>query len=167
MTPRADKPPYDVSAITEQLYLGSLPSERQVDYIRSLGVDLVLDMIGAAPPVSLTQPPFQLLRLPTFDFPLFPIPLYRLSSGVEAAMPVLDAGGKILVYCRQGRHRSVVMTCSILIARGMTADEAMDTVVARRRVADPHAFYVEPRIRAFERDWACRGASSIPASNRQ
>jgi hypothetical protein len=165
MTPRADKPPYDVSAITEQLYLGSLTGERQVDYIRGLGIVLVLDMIRAAPPVSLTRPPFQLLRLPTLDFPLFPIPLAQLRRGVEAAMPVLDAGGKVLVYCRQGRHRSVVMTCAILIARGMTADEAMDTVVAHRRVADPHAFYIEPRIRAFERDWACRGLASSPVNN--
>jgi protein-tyrosine phosphatase len=79
-----------------------------------------------------------------------------LRRGADAALPVLDAGGRVLVYCRQGRHRSVAMAACILIARGMTADEAMDTIVAHRAIADPHAGYIEKRIRAFERDWRCR-----------
>jgi hypothetical protein len=32
----------------------------------------------------------------------------------------------------------------------------MDTIVAHRPVADPHAWHIERRIRAFERDWLAR-----------
>ena len=48
------------------------------------------------------------------------------------------------------------MASCILIARGMTADDAMDIIVANRPVADPHAWYIERRIRMFERDWLSR-----------
>jgi hypothetical protein len=121
-----------------------------------LGVDLVLSMIWFAPPRALTRPPFRVIRLPTVDSPLLPIPLFMLRRGVSAAVLVLEAGGRVLVYCRAGRHRSVAMASCILIARGMTADEAMDTIVAHRPVADPHARHIERRIRAFEQDWLRR-----------
>jgi hypothetical protein len=158
-----DKPPgYDISAITDQLFIASRPRSRHVEEVRGLGVDLVLSMIWFAPPRALARPPFRLLRLPTFDFPLLPIPLALLRRGVAAAAPVLDQGGRVLVYCAQGRHRSVAMAASILIARGMTADDAMGTIVAHRPVADPHASYIESRIRAFERNWLCRQRSVTP-----
>ena len=151
-----ERPPYDVSAITDQLFIAARPHARHVEHVRGLGVDLVLSMIWFAPTRALTQPPFRLIRLPSFDNPLLPIPLSMLRRGASAAALVLDAGGRVLVYCLAGRHRSVAMASCILIAEGMTADEAMDTIVAHRPVADPHARHIERRIRAFERDWLRR-----------
>jgi len=148
--------PYDASAITEQLFIAPRPLARNVEHMRGLGVDLVLSMIWFAPPRELTRPPFRLMRLPTIDFPLTPIPLFVLRRGAAAAALVIDAGGRVLVYCRAGRHRSVAMAASILIAEGMTADEAMDTIVAHRAIADPHAPHIERQIRRFERDWLRR-----------
>ncbi|MDP2234639.1 MAG: dual specificity protein phosphatase [Actinomycetota bacterium] len=148
--------PYDVSAITDQLFIASRPRARHVEHLRGLGVDLVLSMIWFAPPRALTRPPFHLMRLPNFDSPLWPIPLFMLRRGAAAAVLVLAAGGRVLVYCRAGRHRSVAMASCVLIATGMTADEAMEMIVARRPVADPHAKHIERRIRAFERDWMQR-----------
>lgn len=151
---------YDVSAITSQLFIASRPHARHVVEVRGLGVDLVLSMIWFAPPRALTKHPFRLIRLPTIDFPLLPIPLFMLRRGVTPAVEVMDAGGRVLIYCRAGRHRSVAMASCILIARGMTADEAMDTIVSRRPVADPHAPHIERRIRAFERDLLRRQRST-------
>lgn len=145
--------PYGVSAITPQLFIAPRPHDRHVEHIRGLDVQLVLSMIGVTPPRALAQPPFRLLRLPVYDNPLLPIPLAVLRRGVDAALPVMASGGKVLVYCRAGRHRSVAMAACILIARGMTADEAMDTIVAKRPYADPHASYIERRIRRFEQEW--------------
>jgi protein tyrosine phosphatase (PTP) superfamily phosphohydrolase (DUF442 family) len=147
-----ERHPYDVSVITDQLFIASRPHARHVEHVRGLGVDLVLSMIGVRPPRALAQPPFRLVRLPVFDNPFLPIPLPILQLGVDAAVPVLEAGGRVLVYCRAGRHRSVAMAACILIARGMTADEAMNTIVVHRPVADPHARHIERRIRAFEQD---------------
>jgi hypothetical protein len=152
-TVRASLSPYDFSSITDQLFIAVRPRARHVESVRGLRVDLVLSMLWFAPPRELTRPPFAMRRLPMIDHPLFPIPLWVLRRGVEAALPVLDAAGRVLVYCRGGRHRSVAMVCCILIARGMTADAAMDLVVDRRPIADPHARHIERRIRAFERDW--------------
>jgi hypothetical protein len=53
-------------------------------------------------------------------------------------------------------RRSGEQTQCILIARGLRADEAMETIVAHRSVADPHARHIERRIRAFEKDWLHR-----------
>lgn len=144
---------YDVSAITAKLFIASRPRARHVQRVRGLGVDLVLSMIWFAPPRELTRPPFRLIRLPTFDNPLIPMPMFMLRRGASAAALVLDSGGKVLVYCRAGRHRSVAMAACILIAEGMSADEAMATIIAGRPVADPHAPHIERRIRAFESDW--------------
>jgi len=147
---------YDVSAITDELFIASRPRARHVESVRGLGVDLVLSMIWFAPPRQLTRPPFRLVRLPTIDNPLAPIPLFMLRRGVTAAVLVLEAGGRVLVYCRAGRHRSVAMAACILVARGMSADEAMDAIVAHRPVADPRRPHIERRIRAFEADWLRR-----------
>lgn len=143
----------DASAITGALYLAARPRRHHVSGVRELKIDLLISMIWLRPASELMRAPFKVVRLPTVDNPLFPLPLWMLRRGVEAALPVMNRGGRVLVYCRAGRHRSVAMACCILIGLGMTADDAMDLVVTRRPVADPHAPHIERRIRAFERDW--------------
>jgi protein tyrosine phosphatase (PTP) superfamily phosphohydrolase (DUF442 family) len=147
---------YDITAITDQLFIASKPRSRHVETVRGLGVDLVLSMIWFKPPQELTEPPFRLIRLPVIDNRFFPIPLAVLRTGVTAAVLTMDVGGSVLVYCRAGRHRSVAMASCILIARGMSADDAMATIVAHRPIADPHARHIEKVIRAFEVDWLQR-----------
>ncbi|MDZ4169474.1 MAG: dual specificity protein phosphatase family protein [Coriobacteriia bacterium] len=146
----------DASAITDALYIAARPRRRHVSGVRDLRIDLVISMIWFRPASELMRPPFKLVRLPTADTPLLPIPLRMLRWGVEAALPVMNRGGRVLVYCRAGRHRSVAMACCILIGQGMTAEDAMRLVAACRPVADPHAPHIERRIRAFERDWLAR-----------
>ena len=152
----ASSPELDASAITDALYIAARPRRHHVSGVRTLKIDLVISMIWFRPASELMRDPFKLVRLPTIDNPLFPIPLWVLRHGVEAALPVIDRGGRVLVYCLAGRHRSVAMACCILIALGMTADDAMHLVVTRRPVADPHAPHIERRIRAFEQDWLAR-----------
>jgi hypothetical protein len=160
-----DIPVYDFSEITEQLYIAVRPRARHVEHLRGIGVTLVLNMVWSAPSKAFSHPPVHVRWLPLVDHPCFPIPLWVLRRGVEAALPVLAVGGKVFVYCRAGMHRSVAMACCILIARGMTADEAMDLVVEKRAAADPHAPHIERRIRAVERDWRARRADGPPASD--
>ena len=93
------------------------------------------------------------VHIPSIDSPLTPIALPGLKRGVEAAIPVLASGAGVLCHCREGRHRSVPMACCILIAQGHSAESAMNLASAKRRVADPRAFWIAPRIRRFERAW--------------
>ena len=94
-----------------------------------------------------------MLWLRTFDFPLIPIPVKTLNRGMGAAMPVIQNGGRVLVYCEGGRRRSVAMASCILIGQGYSADEAMQLISSRREVADPYIWHIQRQIRRFEAQW--------------
>jgi protein tyrosine phosphatase (PTP) superfamily phosphohydrolase (DUF442 family) len=143
----------DVSQITDYLYIASLPRAEDAQAVRDRNVRLIINMIFIRPPEVYTQPPFRMLTLRSFDFALLPIPIRKLKMGVETALPVIQDGESVLIYCRAGRHRSVAMGCCILIGMGHTADEAMQLVRDGREVADPHAAHIERQIRRFEEHW--------------
>jgi len=150
----------DISQITDYLYIASLPQAEDVGAIRDRNVSLIINMIFIRPASVYTQPPFRMLTLRTFDFVLLPIPIRKLKKGVEVALPVIQSGESILIYCRAGRHRSVAMGACILITMGHTADEAMQLVREGRSVADPHAWHIERQIRKFEEEWLTQNSSS-------
>ena len=91
-----------------------------------------------------------MLWLRTFDFPLTPIPVKTLNRAVGAAMPVIQNGGRVLVYCEGGRRRSVAMVSCILIGQGYPAGAAMQLISSRREVADPYFWHIQRLIRRFE-----------------
>lgn len=144
---------HDISRITDFLYISAWPESQHVDEILSLNIRLILSMHWQRPASSLHQSPLELIWLPSFDTPLTPIPLSRLRRGVEASLPVIQAGKAVLSHCRYGVHRSVVMACCVLIGIGHSADEAMRLVSENREAADPYAGYVQWRIRKFEQYW--------------
>ncbi|HEY53352.1 MAG TPA: dual specificity protein phosphatase family protein [Caldilineae bacterium] len=141
----------DVSPITESLYIAANPRADVVESIQQLGVRMVISMIAIRPTRAFFRRPFKLLILPTADDPRLPIPLFALKYGVKRALPVIEQGDGVLVYCREGRHRSVAMAACILIGLGYTADDAMALITAKREVADPHAPHIEKQIRKYER----------------
>lgn len=81
------------------------------------------------------------------------MPLNTLYRGVKTALPVIEGGGKVLVHCRVGRHRSVAMACCILIGMGYSSSDAMKLVKERREEADPDRWYIRSRIIMFEDYW--------------
>jgi len=143
----------DYSQITDQLYIAAWPTDQHVEIIKSLNVRLILCMFMERPARALTLPPLQMLHLRTFDSPLLPIPLSSLRCGVEMALPEIQAGRSVLVYCKQGRHRSVAMACCILIGLGYSAEDAMKLVKEKRPAADPGAWHIQRRICKFEQRW--------------
>ena len=145
--------PHDISQITDYLFISAWPRGEHGDQIRALDVRLILSMHWRRPSQTLGHTPVRLLWLPTIDSPLTPMPMFVLKRGVEAALPVIENGRKVLVHCKYGVHRSVTMACCIMIGRGHSADEAMHIAAERRAAADPYADYVQRRIRKFEREW--------------
>lgn len=143
----------DISQITDFLYVSAWPVADHVEEILETNVRLILSMHWIKPSSKLGQPPLQLLWLPTIDQPFTPMPISTLQRGVEAALPVIGNGSGVLVHCRAGMHRSVAMACCVLIGTGMSADESMELVVAKRSAADPHAKHIERRIYLFEQQW--------------
>ena len=144
----------DISEITNYLYVGAGPEVRDAEPLLGLGVRLIISMRGEKrPPAALAQPQLQVLWLRTYDVFFMPIPVSKLMEGVQAALPVIQNGGRVLVHCQRGRHRSVAMGAAILIAMGASAEEAMALLQARRKIADPHAPHIQRQIKKFEQVW--------------
>jgi protein tyrosine phosphatase (PTP) superfamily phosphohydrolase (DUF442 family) len=143
----------DISQITDYLYISAWPRGEHAEEIAALGVRLILSMHWIRPVKTLGHPPVRLLWLPTIDNPLFPMPIRALEKGVRAALPVIQDGGKVLVHCRAGVHRSVAMAACVLIGMGFSADDAMQLIKDKRSVADPYVWYIQRRIRKFEKQW--------------
>lgn len=152
----------NISQITDYLYVGVRPTPQDVEALIDLNIRLMISMIGSdRPPEVFDRPPLRLLWLQTYDTFFTPIPVKKLMQGVQAAIPIIEAGGRVLVYCVRGRHRSVAMGAAILIARGYSAEDAMDLLRSRRPVADPRAWYIRRQIRKFEQAWLLYGAEMV------
>lgn len=143
----------DASLITDYLYISAWPRGAHAEEIRAMNVRLILSMHWIRPSKSLGEPPVQLLWLPTIDHPLAPMPISTLQRGVEAALPVIQEGYRVLVHCRYGIHRSVAMACCVMIGMGQTVEEAMRLVEQKRSVADPRAAHIRRQIDKFEQLW--------------
>jgi len=147
----------DISEITENLYISSRVEEDDLEAIRRLDPGLIISMIiHRRPPRILSESGLSVLWLRTIDFPLIPIPIRTLNRGVEAALPVIHDGGRVLIFCEAGRHRSVAMASCILIGMGCSAEQAMQLIGERREVADPWAWHIRRQIRRFEAYWNSR-----------
>jgi protein-tyrosine phosphatase len=76
--------------------------------------------------------------------------------GVEAALPIIQNKGKVLVFCMQGKRRSIAMASAILISMGHTSDQAINLLASARKVADPRRWYIRRQIKTFEKYWKKR-----------
>ena len=142
------------SQITDDLFIGSMPSLKHYDQLRDLGVQLIINMrFTVRPQPDQHDLPINLLWLPTIDSPFFPLSLHKLSQGVHSALTTIKAGGKVYAHCAYGRHRGVAMGACILIAQGHDPHTAMTLIKERRSVADPFAYYIQPRILKFANQW--------------
>ncbi len=151
----------DISKITDHLYVGSKVGSDHAEELKLLNFGLIISMIGQSAPHEIYMlPPFKTIWIRAYDTFFTPISLKQLQSGVDAALPVIHGGGKVLVFCLQGRRRSVTMAAAILIALGASADEATELLVKARKVADPRRWYVRHKIHEFEKYW--RGSNPAP-----
>ena len=142
------------SSITDNLFIGSMPSVNHYDQLRELGVRLIINMrFWRGPEPDSHQQPISTLWLRSIDSPLFPISIRKLIRGAQSALETIRAGGKVYTHCAYGRHRGVAMGACILIAQGFDPHEAMDLIIQRRPVADPYAYYIHPRILKFAELW--------------
>ena len=142
------------SQITDDLFIGNMPSLNDYDQLRELGVRLIINMrFTLGPKPDPHRVPIHILWLRTIDSPFFPISIQKLMRGTRAALETIQHGGKVYTHCAYGRHRAVAMGAAILIAQGHDPQAAMELIKERRSVADPFAYYIRPRILKFAREW--------------
>jgi protein tyrosine phosphatase (PTP) superfamily phosphohydrolase (DUF442 family) len=145
--------PFEYSQITDQLYVAAWPTGEDYDELKDLGVRLVINMDWVPADEKLSEPPLRVLALTEIDTPLTPMSMKNVWKGVNQAQEIFDEGRVVMVYCKGGVHRSVVMACCILISQGYSAEEAMARVKERRPVADPYTEHFKSRILEFEGEW--------------
>jgi len=142
------------SSITNDLFIGTMPSADDYACLRDLGVKLVINMRFALGPRPDPNPaPIKTLWLRSIDSPFFPISIRKLTDGAQAALQVIREGGKVYTHCAYGRHRGVAMGACVLIALGYDPQSAMELIQEKRSVADPFAYYIRPRILQFASQW--------------
>jgi dual specificity MAP kinase phosphatase len=142
------------SQITNHLFIGNTPSISDYERLRELGVRLIINMRFSRGPQPDSHPEaISTLWLRSIDSPLFPISIQKLIRGAQAALGTIRAGGGVYTHCAYGRHRGVAMGACVLIAQGYDPFEAMELIAQRRSVADPHAYYIRPRILKFAAVW--------------
>jgi protein tyrosine phosphatase (PTP) superfamily phosphohydrolase (DUF442 family) len=147
----------NLSKIADNLYIGTTPKAKDYELLHQLGVTLVINMrFGLPPRRDPNSPAMKSLWLPVIDSPIFPIPIQALRKGVQEALKVIEQGGIVYAHCSRGRHRGPAMGACILIAEGMTAEDAMSLIKLQRPVADPYIWYIDSRIRKFSREWVNR-----------
>jgi len=147
-------PCMNYSKITDDLFIGSMPSKKEYEHLRELGVRLIINMrFMLAPKIDHHHQPMATLWLRSIDSPLFPISIQKLIQGAHAALATIRMGGKVYAHCAYGRHRGVAMGACILIAQGYDPRDAMQLIAARRPIADPFAYYIRPRILKFANEW--------------
>jgi protein-tyrosine phosphatase len=144
----------DFSEITDYLVIGTTPRSEAYHTLRGMGVKLVINMrFERRPYPDHHNPPIPALWLPTFDSPLFRVPVAALMRGAQAALPVIEQGGSVYVHCQMGRHRGVAMGSAVLIAKGYSPEDAMRLIKERRPVADPDIWYIRRQIMRFAKEW--------------
>jgi protein-tyrosine phosphatase len=67
----------------------------------------------------------------------------------------MNDGGRVLIHCEHGVGRSVLLTCAVLVAEGMHAQDALNLIQRKRWQAAPNQRQIS-RLREFESAIAVR-----------
>ena len=136
--------PFDC-IIQGKLYLGNRHAAASLSLLRNLGVTHVVNAADE-------QPNFHPEDLVYYNCYLKD----NLTERVDFEGPLrfiqsaLDQGGVVFVHCAAGVSRSATIVLAYLMrAHGMSLNQAMQLVVARRPVIDPNPNYVQ-QLQEFE-----------------
>lgn len=140
----------DMSQITDWLYVGRTPRYSDYPSLHDKGIDLVINM-RIEWPLSLIRP-HKLIStkwVPSMDAPIGFVGQKRLLATALQAQAVIRNGGKVYVFCRRGRHRSVAMASAILMLQGYKRDELVALFAKQRAVADLQVYQVRRALDRF------------------
>src|SRR5262249_24518330 len=102
---------------------------------------------------ALARENIELLHLPTPD--THPLTIEQLMQGAVWVNERLNKGERVLIHCEHGVGRSVLLTCAVLVARGIHASAALDLIKRQRWQAAPNHQQIV-RLREFEAVYVSR-----------
>lgn len=129
----------NISWITDNLATGGDMSYNdtlameQFEELIHMDIDLIIDTREEAEDSDLwSTTAVSYLHIPTNDAVGHTIPTEHFDRAVEAALPVLEGGGKVFVHCHMGVNRGPSTAFAIMLAQGMNAEKAFDLIREKR-----------------------------------
>ncbi|XP_054426399.1 dual specificity phosphatase 28 [Pteronotus mesoamericanus] len=145
--------------VAPSLFLGNSRAASQTEQLARAGVTLCVNVSRQQP--GPRAPGVAELRVPVFDDPAEDL-LAHLEPTCAAMEAAVRAGGACLVYCKNGRSRSAaVCTAYLMRHRGLSLEQAFQTVKSARPVAEPNPGFWS-QLREYEE--ALRSGSRLPAA---
>jgi protein-tyrosine phosphatase len=147
----------NMSWITPYLAVGGRILPADIHRLAAAGVTRVVDTRSEHKDdeAALNAAGIELLYLPTPD--THPLSLDELAMGSRWANQQIVQGQRVLIHCEHGVGRSVLLTAAVLVATGMSADQAMALIMRKRWQAAPNHRQMR-RLQEFE--VATHGAQS-------
>ncbi len=139
----------NMSWITPYLAVGGRILPGDIHRLAAAGVTRVVDTRSEHKDdeAALAAAGIELLYLPTPD--THPLSLDELGTGSHWANQQIVQGQRVLIHCEHGVGRSVLLTAAVLVARGMSADQAMALIMRKRWQAAPNHRQMR-RLQEFE-----------------
>lgn len=130
---------FSITQITPHLYVGAENLARDYNTVFSNQIGCIINVAIEVP--QIIYPPqtgIESLKYPILDLPTFPISNY-LNSIVDRIAANTAANRRTLIYCRQGRSRSITFTLAYLIKHHhFSLPTAFAWVKSRRPLASPN-----------------------------
>jgi protein tyrosine phosphatase (PTP) superfamily phosphohydrolase (DUF442 family) len=139
----------NMSWVNEHLAVGGRIHPEDITALGQTGIRHVVDTRAeyCDDRGSLAREYIELLYLPTPD--TYPLTMNHLMQGTTWVNERLDKGERVLIHCEHGVGRSVLLTCAVLVTRGMHASAALDLVQRKRWQAALNRQQIA-RLREFE-----------------
>lgn len=138
------------SKITDTLYVGGQVGPQGWERLQAAGVTAIVNMRREHDDraAGIDVPVEHYLHVPTVDDQ--PVDLTDLQRGADWIAAQIAQGGAVYVHCAAGSGRAPSMGAAYLMAhQGMSMDEALATIKARRPFAMPMPEQLA-RLREFE-----------------
>ena len=143
--PHCEKWPSDFAEVVPRLYVGAHPEpESAFDF----GADVVV-CLTANPAIPSPHSGRLLVHWPIKDGPVPRPEILRSVAGLIDTF--LKQGAVVYVHCQAGMNRSALVVGRVLMAQGMTADEAIALVRDRRKgsLSDEYAEWLRSDENGF------------------
>ena len=132
----------DISWLTSELAIASAPKDRDWPALQQSGIRAVLDLRAEAEDnAALVQGVYGLryLRLPIVEYAAPAESELRLVT--QWVVERINTNEPVLVHCREGRGRSALVACSVLVSLGTPLKDAYQMLMKAR----PQASLSEPQ----------------------
>ena len=139
----------NLSWVNQHLAVGGRIKPEDIRAVSLVGITHVIDTRSEYrdDELALAKEGIELLYLPAPD--TYPLSVEQLMQGAIWAHNHIQKNGRVLIHCEHGVGRSVLLTCAVLVYRGMHAYDALHLVQQKRWQAAPNQRQIA-RLKEFE-----------------